>query len=96
MNPIIEQIQHQTRRHFFQQTGAGLGAIALASMLAKDAPAAPASKSVEPLAPKKAHFDGKAKRVIYLHMTGSPPNLDLLQKSPRPSGLDCARVYNHD
>ena len=79
MNPLLEQIQHRTRRHFFKETGAGLGAIALASMLAKDAPAA---KSVDPLAPKKAHFDGKAKRVIYLHMTGSPPHLDLFDYKP--------------
>ena len=87
MTPQWERLQHLTRRHFFRETGAGLGGIALAAMLAKDAPAAEAtagsaSKVIDPLAPKKAHFDGKAKRVIYLHMTGSPPHLDLFDYKP--------------
>ena len=96
MEPRFELLQHKTRRHFFQETGAGLGAIALASMLAKDSPAAPASKSIDPLAPKKSHFDGKAKRVIYLHMTGSPPHLDLFDYKPelvKHDGENCPDAY---
>jgi hypothetical protein len=50
-------------------------------MMAKDSAAAP--KPVEnPLAPKPSHFSGKAKRVIYLHMTGSPPHLDMFDYKP--------------
>ena len=71
MNPLLNQIQHKTRRHFLQQTAAGIGGIALSSLLAKESPATEAN----PPAPKKPLFPGKAKRVIYLHMTGSPPNL---------------------
>src|SRR5688500_5428458 len=96
MHPKLERIQNRTRRHFFKETGAGLGGIALASMLAQDAPAAPASKVVDPLAPKKAHFDGKAKRVIYLHMTGSPPHLDLFDYKPelvKHDGENCPDAY---
>jgi Protein of unknown function (DUF1501) len=37
---------------------------------------------VNPLAPKKPHFAAKAKRVIYLHLTGSPPHLDLYDYKP--------------
>ncbi len=35
-----------------------------------------------PLAPRQPHFPAKAKRVIYLHMTGSPPHLDLFDYKP--------------
>jgi hypothetical protein len=41
-----------------------------------------------PLAPKVAHFPRKAKRVIYLHMTGSPPNLDLYDYKPKLIEMD--------
>jgi hypothetical protein len=35
-----------------------------------------------PLAPKKPHFPAKATRVIYIHLTGSPPHLDLFDYKP--------------
>ena len=76
----LQQLQHKTRRHFLRDSAAGLGGMALASMLADDSPAAP--QVVNPLAPKKPPMDAKAKRVIYLHMTGSPPNLDLWDHKP--------------
>jgi hypothetical protein len=41
-----------------------------------------------PLAPKVAHFPRKAKRVIYLHMTGSPPTLDLYDYKPKLIEMD--------
>ncbi len=88
MNPLLENLQQQTRRHFLHQSTAGLGAIALGSLLQQDSRAAVPN----PLAPKKPHFAPKAKRVIYLHMTGSPPNLDLFDYKPeliRRSDQDC-------
>ena len=39
MDPRTARVQNLTRRHFFRQSQAGLGAIALSSLLAKDAPA---------------------------------------------------------
>jgi hypothetical protein len=42
------------------------------------------------------HFAPKAKRVIYLHMTGSPPNLDLFDYKPeliRRNGEDCPESF---
>jgi hypothetical protein len=65
------------RRHFFQRTGLGIGALALGSLL-RDATA----ESVNPLAPKQPHFAPKAKRVIYLHMIGAPSQLDLFDQKP--------------
>ena len=83
MNPRIEALRHITRRHFFKESQAGLGGIALASMLAKDAPAdVSTSRTADPLAPRAPHFAPRAKRVIYLHLTGSPPHLDLFDYKP--------------
>jgi hypothetical protein len=91
MDLPTQQLQHQTRRHFLQNTGVGLGAIALGAMLHDETRAAPA-RTDDPLAPKKPHFDARAKRVIYLHMTGSPPILDLFDYKPelvKHTGEDC-------
>jgi Protein of unknown function (DUF1501) len=83
MDPRIARVRNLTRRHFFRQSQAGLGAIALSSLLAKDAPANPDGAGViNPLAPKPPQFTARAKRVIYLHLTGSPPHLDLFDYKP--------------
>ncbi len=81
MHPQLERLQLQTRRHFLKQCQLGFGGIALASLLAGDSPASP-RYVINPLAPKKPHFDAKARRVIYLHLTGSPPHLDLYDYKP--------------
>jgi hypothetical protein len=70
-----------TRRHFLQGAGLNVGAIALASLMDGPSGAAPAEVA-NPLAPRQPHFPAKAKRVIYLHMTGSPPHLDLFDYKP--------------
>jgi hypothetical protein len=82
MDPRTARVQNLTRRHFFRQSQAGLGAIALSSLLAKDAPASDSPSVVNPLAPKPPQFPARAKRVIYLHLTGSPPHLDLFDYKP--------------
>ncbi len=95
MHPQIERLQHLTRRHFLQQTQAGIGGMALASLLGRDLPAAP-SATVDPLAPHAPHFAPKAKRVIYLHLTGSPPHLDLFDYKPelvKYDGRDCPDTF---
>lgn len=75
MNPLL----HQTRRHFFRDCGVGLGAIALDSLLARDAGAFPI---VSPTAPKKPHFTPKAKNVIFLFMAGAPSQFELFDPKP--------------
>ncbi|GAA4456415.1 DUF1501 domain-containing protein [Novipirellula rosea] len=84
MHPRLKQLQIQTRRHFLQQSAAGLGGIALASLMgdAKSAGVAAGKPAADPLALRQPHFPAKAKRVIYLHMTGSPPNLDMFDYKP--------------
>ncbi|MFT5470613.1 MAG: hypothetical protein ACI8UO_005742 [Verrucomicrobiales bacterium] len=91
MDPNLERIEHRTRRHFFQHSAAGIGGMALSSLMANSASGS-AAAGPNPLAPKKAHFGAKAKRVIYLHMTGSPPNLDMFDWKPelvKRNGEDC-------
>ncbi|WP_254507632.1 DUF1501 domain-containing protein [Anatilimnocola floriformis] len=79
------QIHAQTRRHFLEASGVGLGAMALNALLQRDGVAAPAANpanEINPLAPRQPHFAAKAKRVIYLHLTGSPPHLDMYDYKP--------------
>src|SRR5262245_49173373 len=92
MHPQLQNLQHLTRRHFLQQSQLGLGAIALSSLLGEEAGAAPVAEEINPLTPKAPHFPAKAKQVIYLHMTGSPPNLDMWDYKPelvKRDGEDC-------
>src|SRR5581483_5986940 len=76
-----------TRRHFLKECQLGLGALAMSSLLGRDAPAG-ISSVVNPLAPRQPHFAAKAKQVIYLHLTGSPPHLDLYDFKPELVKLD--------
>ena len=90
MNSLTAQLQQATRRHFLQSSPLALGAVALATMGAKDAVAAPGV--VNPLAEKASHFAGKAKHVIFIHLVGSPPHLDLWDYKPelvKRTGQDC-------
>ena len=80
MHPHLEHLQNSTRRQFLQRCQVGLGSMALASLLGQDTPAA--AGVINPLAVKQPHFPPKVKRVIYLHMTGSPPHLDLFDYKP--------------
>jgi hypothetical protein len=79
MNPFDQFKLNITRRHFFQAGSHVLGTAALASLLgertasAADAPAVPNTLQ---------HFAGKAKHVIYLHMVGGPPQMDLFDYKP--------------
>ena len=82
MNIHHQRLQVLTRRTFLQQAPLGVGAIALGSLLAADGRAAPAEPA-NPLAPKPPHFAPKAKSVIYLHMSGAPPQLDLFDWKPK-------------
>ena len=65
----------QTRRHFLQRTGVGLGSVALASLLGDDARA-------DGL-PGLPHFAASAKRVIYLFQSGAPSQMDLFDFKPQ-------------
>lgn len=67
-----------TRRHFLSRFGQGIGGAALASLMMRDA-----TGSVGSLAPDFPNFAPKAKRVIYLFMSGGPSHLDLFDYKPK-------------
>ena len=93
MNPILENLQLRTRRYFLKESAMGLGALAINSMLSDGARADTDAGAIQL---GKPHFTPKAKRVIYLHMTGSPPNLDLFDYKPelvRRTGEDCPKTF---
>jgi hypothetical protein len=79
MQPQLQRIQNLTRRHFLRDGSLGLGSAALA-MLGSNKAAA--SSVVNPQAARDPQFKPRAKRVIYLHLTGSPPHLDLYDYKP--------------
>jgi hypothetical protein len=69
------------RRSFLRNAGCGFGAVALAAMLREESLLAD-EKLLDPLAPKKPHFEPKVKRVIFLFMSGGPSHVDTFD--PRP------------
>ncbi|MDA1051548.1 MAG: DUF1501 domain-containing protein [Planctomycetota bacterium] len=94
MDPRLELLQTTTRRHFLQQSSACLGGIALSALMNGSASAT--SAAADPLAPRQSHFPAKAKQVIYLHLTGSPPHLDLFDYKPelvKHSDEDCPNEF---
>ncbi len=84
MDPIQTYIQNQTRRHFFRNSALGLGSMALGSMLAKNPAFATqaAKRKGVPGMPDLPHFAPKAKRIIYLFMSGAPSQMDMFDYKP--------------
>jgi hypothetical protein len=73
-----------TRRAFLQRNSTGLGALALASLLKADAFSANAAPNMNvPGVLKRLHHAPRAKRVIYLFMSGAPSHLDLFDPKPK-------------
>lgn len=77
---VYQDAQLRTRRQFLRQSGAlGIGSLALSALMNEDASA---GTVVNPLSPRTPHFAPKAKRVIFLHLSGGPPHLDLFDYKP--------------
>jgi len=81
-----ERLRQVTRRHFFRQTGFGVGAAALASLMRDDL-FVPAVRADAALAPRPPHFAPRAKSIIYLFMAGAPSQVDLLDYKPKLAQL---------
>ncbi|MAG94132.1 MAG: hypothetical protein CMJ48_10325 [Planctomycetaceae bacterium] len=83
MNPEQTSPPIPTRRDFLLNAGCGFGGIALASLLRGESGRARAADAApSPLAPKEPHFEGTAKRVIFLFMHGGPSHVDLFDPKP--------------
>jgi hypothetical protein len=66
----------ETRRSFLTRGAVGgVGVAALSSLLQ-------GAEAPNPMAPKKGHFEGKAKNVIFMFMEGGPSQMDLFDPKP--------------
>jgi hypothetical protein len=67
-----------------KESAVGFGSLAMAAMLADEpsATAADAGASVSPLAPRPPHFPARARRIIFLFLTGGPSHLDTFDYKP--------------
>ena len=79
MFPDLRQLH---RRAFLGNTGRGLGAVALASLLGRTGLAA------APGVLTKLPLPQKAKRVIWLTMAGGPSQLELFDHKPKLAAMD--------
>ncbi len=73
MNPFQTLRQNITRRHFFKSGANILGMASLASLLGED----------DANAAVKTHHPAKTTNIIYLHMVGGPPQMDLYDYKPK-------------
>ena len=79
MQPINDYITYETRRQFFGRSAKGLGLAALGSLM-------PGMAGAEPESPGKIatqHLRPRAKRAIYLFMSGAPSQIDLFDHKPK-------------
>jgi hypothetical protein len=86
-HPLFEEyVRYETRRQFFKKGASFLGTAALAMlapqlvMAGKKNDGATALDAIRKIA--GPHFAPKAKNVIYLHMVGGPPQMDLYDYKP--------------
>ena len=84
MDPIAEYKLLSTRRHLLGSMAGGIGAAALTDLLGSGAAtASPIPSPTDPLAVRPPHFAPRAKRMIVIHLTGSPPHLDMYDHKPQ-------------
>ena len=82
MNPLLREAELiETRRHFFGRAATGIGTAALASLANPDLFADQPQTQLGAMG--ATHFAPKAKRVIYLFMSGAPSQLDMWDYKPR-------------
>ena len=85
MHPLQQHALQETRRYFFGRCAAGIGSVALGSLLNPKLLAGgtqqPASESNGVL--PNLHFPATAKRIIWLFMADAPSQLDLFDYKPK-------------
>jgi hypothetical protein len=94
---IDHPLLNPTRRHFLRNGSLSLAGLWLASQPQATAAGAVLAKDpAYPWKPAEPHFPAKAKRVIYLHMAGSPSQLELFDYKPellKLDGKDCPQSF---
>ena len=77
--PAFDPLRAAARRSFLLNSATGVGGMALAALLRN---AAAGSSEPLPGALGQLHFAPRAKRIIYLFMSGAPSQLDLFDPKP--------------
>ncbi len=73
----------RSRRDFLRATSCGFGSLALSVMLQQQAALASRNDDGQsPLAAREPHFPPRAKRIIFLFMSGGPSQMDLYDYKP--------------
>src|SRR5882724_4868704 len=83
MDPIRNRDLLLTRRQLFGRAAAGIGTAGLASLLNPRLFGASSKSLAHPALPGFPNFAPKAKRVIYLHQSGAPSQMDLFDPKPQ-------------
>src|SRR5882724_2595828 len=83
MDPIRNRDLLLTRRQLFGRAAAGIGTAGLASLLNPRLFAASSKRAAHPALPGFPNFAPKAKRIIYLHQSGAPSQMDLFDPKPQ-------------
>jgi hypothetical protein len=81
--PGPQPLANPSRREFLRRAGNGFGLVGLAYLMEREARAA-----ANPLAAHAGHHAAKAKRCIFLFMTGGPSQMDLFDPKPALGKLD--------
>jgi hypothetical protein len=72
-----------SRRQMLRRFANGFGMVGLAGLLADDFLSSAFASSTNPLSLKTPHFRPKAKRIIFLFMSGGPSHVDTFDPKPR-------------
>ena len=75
-----------SRRDMIREAAGGYGAVALSWMLQQQGAFAASTEPAKPklytLLPKQPHFPAKAKRVIFIYISGGPSTIDMFDPKP--------------
>jgi len=86
MDPRTERIE-QSRRSFLASSANGLGGLAVAGLMAGDAPSQAATAGGGPGMVLPTHLAPKAKACIFIFLEGAPSQIDLFDPKPKLNEL---------
>jgi hypothetical protein len=79
---IFDEKLNAGRRQFFTSAASGLGGVALASMLHRDAQAASDTEVNDSQSVPNLHFASRAKACIFIFLEGGPSQVDMFDPKP--------------
>lgn len=86
----MSDLHYLTRRRALRSLSAGFGYMAFTGLASQAS--GRSALATNPLAPRKAHFPGKAKRVIFACMRGGPSHVDTFDYKPELSSNNGQKI----